>query len=132
MNLLAALATLPPLLAVASPQLGTLRWSAIPALSWAGLAYSAVVAYTLTNLLWFVAVEQVGTARASVFANLQPFLGAVFALAILSETVGPLEWLGGGAIAAGIILSRTGSARLKPATPRETRPESNEQNGDAR
>jgi hypothetical protein len=65
------------------------------------------------------AVERVGTARASVYANLQPFLGAVFALVILSETMGSLEWLGGVAIAAGIVVSRTGSAKWKHGSPLE-------------
>ena len=118
-NLLVSLFALPPLLAVASPQLGSTHWSAIPPLGWAALAFSSLVAYALTNLLWFVAIERVGTARASVYANLQPFLGAVFALVILSETMGSFEWLGGAAIAAGIIVSRTGSAKWKHGSPLE-------------
>jgi drug/metabolite transporter (DMT)-like permease len=118
-NLLVSLFALPPLLAIASPQLGSTHWSAIPPLGWAALAFSSLVAYALTNLLWFVAIERVGTARASVYANLQPFLGAVFALVILSETMGPLEWLGGAAIAAGIVISRTGSAKWKHGSPLE-------------
>ena len=112
-NLLIAVFALPPLLAAAGPQLASMEWSAVSPLAWLGLVYSALVAYTLTNLLWFVAVERVGTARAAVYANLQPFIGAVFALLILSEPVNSLEWVGGAAIAAGIVLSRTGSANWK-------------------
>lgn len=112
-NLLISLFALPPLLAIASPQLASMDWGAVTPLGWLCLAYSALVAYTLTNLLWFVAVKRVGTARAAVYANLQPFIGAVFAVLILSETMTALEWLGGAAIAAGIVLSRTGSASWK-------------------
>ena len=35
----------------------------------------------LTNMLWFTAIDRVGPSRASLFANLQPFFGVVFALA---------------------------------------------------
>ena len=112
-NLLIALFALPPLLAVSSPQLASMDWGAVTPLGWLCLVYSALVAYTFTNLLWFMAVKYVGTARASVYANLQPFIGAVFALLILSESMTTLEWLGGAAIATGIVLSRTGSASWK-------------------
>ena len=125
-NLLVSLFVLVPLVAVASPRLGSTHWTEIPPLGWASLAFSSLVAYTLTNLLWFVAIERVGTAHASVYANLQPFLGAVFALAILSETMGSFEWLGGAAIAGGIILSRTGSARWKHGSPLEAETASHE------
>ena len=81
-------------------------WESIDGLAWAGLVYSALLAYALTNLMWFVAVARVGAARASVYANLQPFLGAVFALVLLSEEMGALQWAGGIAIAAGIVLGR--------------------------
>ena len=112
-NLLISVFALPALLAIASPQLASMDWGAVTPLGWLCLLYSALVAYTFTNLLWFVAIKRVGTARAAVYANLQPFIGALFALLILSETMTALEWLGGAAIAAGIVLSRTGSANWK-------------------
>jgi drug/metabolite transporter (DMT)-like permease len=112
-NLLVAAFALPPLLAVSAPQLASTDWGAVSSLGWLCLVYSALVAYTFTNLLWFVAIKYVGTARAAVYANLQPFIGAVFAVLILSETMTTLEWLGGAAIAVGIVLSRTGSASWK-------------------
>jgi drug/metabolite transporter (DMT)-like permease len=105
-NALASLFCLPVLLAAAVPDLVRTDWGEISGLAWAGLAYSALLAYAITNLMWFVAVARVGAARASVYANLQPFLGAVFALLLLSEEMGPLQWAGGVAIAAGIVLGR--------------------------
>ena len=114
-NALASLFCLPVLLAAAAPQLAQTDWGSIDGLAWAGLAYSALLAYALTNLMWFVAVARVGAARASVYANLQPFLGAVFALVLLSEEMGPLQWAGGAAIATGIVLGRVRSRRAAPA-----------------
>jgi drug/metabolite transporter (DMT)-like permease len=64
--------------------------------------------------MWFLAVARVGAARASIYANLQPFLGAVFALLLLSEDMAPLQWAGGIAIATGIVLGRVRARRPEP------------------
>jgi drug/metabolite transporter (DMT)-like permease len=40
------------------------------------------------------------------YANLQPFLGAFFALVVLSETMTALQVVGGVVIAAGIVIAR--------------------------
>jgi drug/metabolite transporter (DMT)-like permease len=98
-NALISLACLPVMLAAAAPELARTDWSLITPLAWAGLLYSAIVAYALTNLIWFVAVSRVGAARAAVYANLQPFFGALFALVLISEPMAPLQWAGGIAIA---------------------------------
>jgi drug/metabolite transporter (DMT)-like permease len=47
----------------------------------------------------------VGPSRAAIYTNLQPFLGAVFALLILSESMTSLQVAGGLLIAVGIMLS---------------------------
>jgi drug/metabolite transporter (DMT)-like permease len=62
----------------------------------------------LTNILWFTAIARVGPSRASLFANLQPFLAVLFAVALLSEHLNGWEVAGGGAIAVGIALERIG------------------------
>jgi drug/metabolite transporter (DMT)-like permease len=108
-NALASLFCLPVLLAAALPDLLRTDWGEIDGLAWAGLAYSALLAYAITNLMWFVAVARVGAARASVYANLQPFLGAVFALLVLGEDMSTLQFAGGFVIGAGILLARAGT-----------------------
>jgi drug/metabolite transporter (DMT)-like permease len=57
--------------------------------------------------MWFTAIDKVGAARASLYANLQPFLGAFFALVVLSEEMGTLQIVGGLVIGAGILLARS-------------------------
>ena len=61
---------------------------------------------TAPNLLWFTAIDWVGPSRASLFANLQPFLAAVIALLLLHESLTRLQLAGGLLIAAGIVFSR--------------------------
>ena len=66
-----------------------------------------------TNLLWFTAIDRVGPSRASLFANLQPFLAAIVALVVLSEKITRLHMAGGLALAGGILLA----PRVRPPAP---------------
>ena len=77
------------------------------ALIWLALSFAILGPLVLANLLWFGAISRVGPSRASVFANLQPFLAAFFSLLILSESMTRVQILGGLAIAGGILLSRS-------------------------
>src|SRR3989440_5866581 len=79
------------------------------ALVWIGFAFAVLGPLVITNLLWFTAIDRVGPSRASLFANLQPFLAAIVALIVLSEHITRLQVAGGLALAGGIVLSpRTG------------------------
>jgi drug/metabolite transporter (DMT)-like permease len=60
----------------------------------------------LTNFLWFTAIERVGPSRATLVTNLQPFLAALFAVALLSEELGWLQVVGGIAIGIALLLAR--------------------------
>jgi len=104
-----------PLLAVAGPQLGEQNYS-LGWLVWLALAFAIVGPLTLTNVLWFSAIERVGPARAAMLVNLQPFLAAIFAYVILSEHIHALQVAGGALILAGILIER---ARRRAAVPVE-------------
>lgn len=95
-----------PLFASAARDLASQDWSDPNALAWAALLYGLLFSLVLTNVLWFTAIDRVGAARSSLYANLQPFLGAVFALVVLSEQLGALQAAGGLVIGAGIVLAR--------------------------
>jgi drug/metabolite transporter (DMT)-like permease len=73
---------------------------------WLGFGYAVIGPLFLTNILWFTAVDIVGAPRASLFNNLQPFFGVMFAILLLSEKLRPLEIAGGVLIFAGIALER--------------------------
>jgi drug/metabolite transporter (DMT)-like permease len=95
-----------PFLTISSGQLASQDYSSLSPLIWVCLAYAIVGPLFLTNLLWFTAVHKVGPARATLFANVQPFVSAVLAFLILSEHLHWLEVFGGFAILAGIVLER--------------------------
>lgn len=95
-----------PLLLSASRQLVTQDWASLGGLAWAAFFYSLFFSLVFTNVMWFEGIHRVGAARASLYANLQPFLGAFFALVVLSEEMTPLQFAGGLVIGAGIVLAR--------------------------
>jgi drug/metabolite transporter (DMT)-like permease len=87
-----------------------------PVLVWVGFAFAVLGPLVTTNLLWFTAIDRVGPSRASLFANLQPFLAAIVALILLHEQITMVQVAGGLAIAGGIVLaSRQGTAPEPPA-----------------
>jgi drug/metabolite transporter (DMT)-like permease len=75
-------------------------------LVWVCLAYAVIGPLVLTNILWFKAVSRIGPSRATLVANLQPFIAAVFALVLLSETITWVQIMGGFLIGGGILLAR--------------------------
>jgi drug/metabolite transporter (DMT)-like permease len=75
------------------------------ALVWIGFVFAVLGPLVITNLLWFTAIDRVGPSRASLFANLQPFLAALVALVLLSEPITTVQIVGGIAIAGGILLA---------------------------
>jgi drug/metabolite transporter (DMT)-like permease len=95
-----------PFVALSSPQLVAQDYGSLDGLVWAGLAFAIVGPLFLTNLLWFTAIHHVGPSRATLFANIQPFVAAVFAYLILSEHLRALQIVGGFTILAGIVLER--------------------------
>jgi drug/metabolite transporter (DMT)-like permease len=101
------------LLLLASPKLGDqsfdIGWTA-----WVGFAFAVLGPLVLTKVLWFTAIDEVGPARASLFANLQPFLAAIIALFLLDEQLTKVQVAGGFAIAAGILLARERRPPLGP------------------
>jgi drug/metabolite transporter (DMT)-like permease len=93
-----------PLALVGSKQLADQSFH-FGALVWLGFAFAVLGPLVTTNFLWFTAIDRVGPSRASLFANLQPFLAAIIALLLLSEKITTLEVVGGLAIGAGIVLA---------------------------
>jgi drug/metabolite transporter (DMT)-like permease len=93
------------LLPSAAPQLADQDFH-FGALIWVIFAAAVLGPLVLTNVLWFTAIDRVGPSRASLVTNLQPFLGAVFALLILGERMTAVQVLGGLSIAGGLVLAR--------------------------
>lgn len=81
-------------------------YGGISAWVWVLLAFATLGPLVLTNILWFRALHGIGPSRATLIANLQPFVAAVFALVLLSERMTLLQVAGGVLIGGGILLAR--------------------------
>jgi drug/metabolite transporter (DMT)-like permease len=101
-----------PLFALGASQISDQQWTFGP-LVWVGFAFAVLGPLVITNLLWFTAIDRVGPSRASLFANLEPFLAAVVALIVLSESITTLQVAGGFALAGGIVVA----PRVAPPQP---------------
>ena len=95
-----------PFVAASSPQIAEQDYGRLGWLVWVSLAFAIVGPLALTNVLWFTAIHRVGPSRATLFANIQPFVAAVFAFLILSEHLHWLQVAGGFMILGGIVLER--------------------------
>ena len=98
------------------PQLSSQDWD-LGWKIWALLLFATLGPLVLTNELWFRSLDRIGPARATLAANLQPFLAAAIAVALLSETLDLLELGGGMLIAAGILVARRRGAPAPVAAP---------------
>ena len=94
------------ILPTAAPQLADQNWEDLSPLVWTILGVSIIGPLVITNVLWFTAIERVGPSRATLVTNLQPFLAALFAVALLSEELTWLQVAGGLAIGVSLLLAR--------------------------
>ena len=102
-----------PITITGAAQLRTQDWS-LGWEVWALFLFATLGPLVLTNILWFRSLERIGAARATLAANLQPFLAAAIAVVLLSEALGLFELAGGVLIAAGILVARRRGSASAP------------------
>ena len=93
------------LLLVGLPQTADQDWS-VGWEIWAILAFATLGPLVVTNVLWFRAIHRIGANRATLAANLQPFVAAVLAVVLLSESLSWLQVAGGALIGVAILVVR--------------------------
>ncbi|SFS08407.1 Threonine/homoserine efflux transporter RhtA [Granulicella pectinivorans] len=77
--------------------------------AWAALAASGVLCTATTTSLWNWGLTQVPASQAGVLLNMEPLLGSLLGVFVLSEKLGPSAWAGGGLILASAITLTTQS-----------------------
>lgn len=96
-----------PLFLVALPAIVHANWSAVPALGWGALFYSAVFALVIAYLFWYRGVRVIGPTRTAMYSNVQPLIAVIFAWVVLSETPTIWQGIGMACIMTGLLLTRT-------------------------
>lgn len=90
-------------------------WAALSSATWLALAYSALFALCVAYTIWYAAVQQIGSARTSVYSNLVPLVAMLSAVVFLDEPLTPSKIVGAVAVLVGVALTRVG--RRKVAIP---------------
>jgi drug/metabolite transporter (DMT)-like permease len=103
-----------PIALTGLPQLSDQEWH-LGWEVWALFVFATLGPLVLTNELWFRSLDRIGPARATLAANLQPFLAAAIAVVLLSEKLDALELAGGVLIAAGILVARRRRVTAPPS-----------------
>jgi drug/metabolite transporter (DMT)-like permease len=79
---------------------------------WIAVAVQGFFATALTTVLWNWGLSHVPAARAGIFVNLEPVIGAILGVTLMHETLGPLAAVGGTAIVgAAVAFSVRGGAQ---------------------
>lgn len=97
-----------------APQMAAVEWSALSAATWIKIVYSAVFALVVAYLIWYAAVQRIGSARTSVYSNTIPIFALFVAAAWLGEPLGLIKIVGAALVLAGVALMRIGPRLLIP------------------
>lgn len=83
-----------------------IEWSEFSSSTWIWLCFAfAVGNLILANAFFLKAAHQVGPSHAQLYTNMQPFVAALFAVVLLSETLTGLDLLGGSLIVLGVAIA---------------------------
>lgn len=102
-------------LPVAWPGLRTLPWAAVRPAAWAALVLSALLALFVAYMIWYTAVQTIGSTRTSMYSNVTPIAAIAVAAIWLGEPVTARKLLGAAAVIAGLAISRIERRVLPPA-----------------
>jgi len=90
----------------ALPVLVRTDWAAVSWPVWGALVFSSLLALNLAYWIWYVGVQRLGSARASIYGNLIPVVAVVLAALWMGERIPPTIAVGAVAIVMGITLAR--------------------------
>jgi drug/metabolite transporter (DMT)-like permease len=83
-----------------------LDWSAVSPAAWGVLAYSAVFSLVIAYIIWYTAVQRVGSSRTSIYSNLVPIVAIGVAALVLGEPLTLRKLVGAVAVIGGVVLTR--------------------------
>jgi drug/metabolite transporter (DMT)-like permease len=70
------------------------------------MAASSLLALAFAYIVWYTAVQKIGSARTAVYSNLTPLVAMVVAAVWLGEHVTPAQLLGSALILSGVAVTR--------------------------
>lgn len=98
------------LLFAIAPMLRT-NWEAISAASWVLMASSSLLALAFAYMVWYTAVQRIGSSRTAIYSNLTPIVAMIVAAMWLGEQITQPQVIGAVLILSGIAITRLSPAR---------------------
>lgn len=95
------------------------RWSSVPTSAWAALVLSALLALFVAYMIWYTAVQTIGSTRTSMYSNVTPLVAMVVAAIWIGEALTARKLAGAVAVMAGLAIARL---ERKPSAPGDTLP----------
>jgi drug/metabolite transporter (DMT)-like permease len=97
-----------------SRQIAAVDWAALGAATWLKIVYSAVFALFVCYMIWYAAVQRIGSARTSVYSNTIPIFALLVAVVWLGEPIGAVKLTGAVLVLAGVAVMRFGPQWMVP------------------
>jgi drug/metabolite transporter (DMT)-like permease len=92
--------------AAALPYMLPVAWSAVRPAVWLALLYSALFSLVVAYLIWYTAVQRVGSSRTSVYSNVTPIVAMTVAAVFLGEPITAAKAAGAAAVLGGVAITR--------------------------
>jgi drug/metabolite transporter (DMT)-like permease len=92
-----------------------LQWTAVPAGAWAALVLSAVLALFVAYMIWYTAVQTIGSARTSMYSNVTPLVAMTVAAVWLGEPITIRKLAGAVAVISGLAVTKLERQPMPPA-----------------
>lgn len=88
----------------------------IPGNAWFGLVGIGIVSTFIAVLAFYGGAHRIGAARASIVSTVEPIWTIVLASLLFSESLGPLQLVGGAMILLGVVIVQTGGGAQEPVS----------------
>ncbi len=93
---------------VSVPWLVSTDWRTISAGSWLAMMLSSLLALAFSYMIWYTAVQRIGSSRTALYSNLTPVVAMVVAALWLGEHITAIQIAGAATILAGLFVARLG------------------------
>jgi drug/metabolite transporter (DMT)-like permease len=103
--------------------LRALRWETVPVAAWAATVASGLLALFVAYMIWYTAVQTIGSARTSMYSNVTPLAAMVTAAVWLGEPITGRKLAGAALVMTGLAvtkLERRASGTRDTLPPTET------------
>jgi drug/metabolite transporter (DMT)-like permease len=104
---------------IAIPTLVGTHWAMLSLTSWMLMALSSLLALALSYMIWYTAVQRIGSSRTAIYSNLTPIVAILVAAIWLGEPIAAPQIIGAITILGGVFITRLAPTPA-PAAPAES------------